>query len=369
MPAPESFFTQTLLAWYDPAARPMPWKNERDPYRIWLSEIILQQTRVEQGLPYFLKFLAAFPTVHALAEADENAVFKLWEGLGYYTRARNLMATARRVSRDLNGSFPATYDEILKLPGIGPYTAAAISSFAFGLPHAVLDGNVYRVLARFFALEMPIDSTAGKKIFSQKAAELLDRSQPGRFNQAIMDFGATVCTPQKPACPTCPLREKCLAFQQKKVADLPVKSRAAAKRTRYFHYFIFKKDDETWVRKRSEKDIWRGLFGFPMVEMERLETGRAELLKLAGDHFFAEKQAGDPDFLQKMSLGKISETRRQTLSHQQIVAVFSEISLPENCLPEGVENIKTKQIDLKNMAFPRLIDLFLQKDDLVLSLF
>lgn len=367
MPATEPFFTQNLMAWYDPAVRPMPWKNERDPYLIWLSEIILQQTRVEQGLPYFLKFRTAFPTVVELADADENAVFKLWEGLGYYSRARNLQAAARRISRELNGSFPTTYEEILKLPGVGPYTAAAIASFAFGLPHAVLDGNVYRVLARFFGMKTPIDSTEGRKIFTQKGAKLLDRSQPGRYNQAIMDFGATVCTPQKPACPTCPLHLNCIAFHEKTVVDLPVKSRAAAKRTRFFHYFIFRNADKTWVRKRAEKDIWRGLFEFPQVEMEQLETGRTELLRLAGLHFFSKKMKAEPDFLQKVRLGNTSKTCRQTLSHQRIVAIFCEIQLPDGCSPDGSENIQTKQIDLKNMAFSRLTDLFLQKGELFLS--
>lgn len=366
---PDLFFTQNLMAWHNPAARPMPWKNERDPYRIWLSEIILQQTRVEQGLPYFLKFMAAFPTVRDLAEADENEVFKLWEGLGYYSRARNLQAAARRICNESNGSFPTTYDEILKLPGIGPYTAAAIASFAFGLPHAVLDGNVYRVLARFFGIKTPVDSIVGRKIFTQKAAELLDRSQPGRYNQAIMDFGATVCTPQKTACATCPLHANCLAFHEKAVADLPVKSRATAKRMRFFHYFIFKNADKTWVRKRAEKDIWRGLFEFPMVELKQLEAGRAELLKLAIDHFFSKKMAAEPDFLQKIRLEKTSEICRQTLSHQQIVAILCEINLPDDCSPEGSENIQTKQIDLKNMAFPRLVDLFMQKGNLFLTLF
>lgn len=352
-----SDFTQKLLAWHDPAARPMPWKNERDPYKIWLSEIILQQTRVEQGMPYFLRFVENFPTVENLAAASENEVFKLWEGLGYYTRARNLHKAAKLVSNELNGSFPTSYDEILKLPGVGPYTAAAIASFAFDLPHAVLDGNVFRVLARVFGIETPIDSNEGKVFFQKKASELLDKNRPGPFNQAIMDFGATVCMPAKPACPTCPMRSFCHAFLEKKLAELPVKSPKAAKRDRFFHYFIFKKGEKRWVKLRTEKDIWQGLHEFPMVEKNALETGPIELMAMAEDHFFSGE----------MVVSQVSKPAKQLLTHQKITAVFCEIDIKEGEFI-GAENIEIKQIDLKKMIFPRIIDLYLSETQLLLSL-
>ena len=355
---PSHEFTQRLLAWHDPTARPMPWKNGRDPYKIWLSEIILQQTRVEQGMPYYLRFVAAFPTVEMLAAAPENAVFKLWEGLGYYTRARNLHKAAKVVAGTLSGSFPTSYDEILKLPGVGPYTAAAIASFAFDLPHAVLDGNVFRVLSRVFGIETPIDSTEGRQYFVKKSAELLDKNRPGQFNQAIMDFGATVCTPARPTCPTCPMAGFCRAFLEKKVGDLPVKSAKLVKRERFFHYFIPKKGDATWVKQRTAKDIWQGLHEFPMVEKPALETHPEALLAMA--------EAGI--FSGKMALGQVSAPTKQLLTHQKITAIFCEIEIGEGRFFD-TENIEIKQIDLKKMTFPRIIDLYLSKKQLLLSLF
>ncbi len=343
-----SGFTKTLLAWHDPAARPMPWKNERDPYKIWLSEIILQQTRVEQGTPYYMRFTAAFPTVEKLAGATENEVFKLWEGLGYYTRARNVHKAAKVIVGKLNGSFPTSYDEILKLPGIGPYTAAAIASFAFDLPHAVLDGNVFRVLSRVFGIETPIGSTDGRQVFTKKAEELLDKNRPGPFNQAIMDFGATVCSPAKPACSSCPMNGFCRAFLENRVVELPVKSPKAAKRDRFFHYFIFKKGEKRWVKQRSEKDIWQGLHEFPMAEKSSLETTPEQLLAMAGAHFYSGK----------MTLAQISNPFKQLLTHQKIMAVFCEIEIDEGVFQE-IGNIEIKQIDLIKMTFPRIIDLYL----------
>ncbi|MEM6964892.1 MAG: A/G-specific adenine glycosylase, partial [Bacteroidota bacterium] len=213
----KQFFTKQLLRWSETIDRPMPWKGEKNPYLIWLSEIILQQTRVEQGLPYFLKFKANYPTVHDLANAPEDEVMKLWEGLGYYSRARNLHFTAKFISKELNGIFPKNYDSILKLKGVGAYTAAAIASFAYDLPHAVVDGNVYRVLSRFFGIKTPIDTTEGKKQFTQLANELLVSDQAAKYNQAIMDFGAIQCMPKNPLCHECTFQTTCKAFQQKKI--------------------------------------------------------------------------------------------------------------------------------------------------------
>ena len=219
------FFTKNLMAWFATNHRPMPWKGEKNPYLIWLSEIILQQTRVEQGLPYFLKFKENYPTVTDLANAPEDEVMRMWQGLGYYSRARNLHFTAKHIAYDLNGVFPKTYVEILKLKGVGTYTAAAIASFAYDLPNAVVDGNVYRVLARYFGIETPIDSTIGKKEFTKLAYELLDNKRPADYNQAIMDFGATQCKPKKPNCINCPLNQKCIGFNTQKIDTLPIKTK------------------------------------------------------------------------------------------------------------------------------------------------
>ena len=249
-------FTKKLLQWNQRSNnRAMPWKGEKDPYRIWLSEIILQQTRVEQGLAYYQRFIQTFPTIHDLANAPEKEVFKLWEGLGYYTRCKNLLATAVYISKELNGQFPATYSSILALKGIGPYTAAAIGSFAFNLPHAVTDGNVLRVLSRYFGISTPIDTTEGKKRYDLLAEALLDKQQPGIYNQAIMDFGAVICKPQQPLCPVCPQQKECVALATGNVKLLPVKEKQLVKKTRWFYYLVVQVKDEVLLNKRTGKDI------------------------------------------------------------------------------------------------------------------
>ncbi|MBP7272940.1 MAG: A/G-specific adenine glycosylase, partial [Saprospiraceae bacterium] len=231
-------FQEKLLAWYDATPRPMPWKETNNPYHIWLSEIILQQTRVAQGLPYYLRFVEKYPTINALADAPEEEVFKLWEGLGYYSRARNLHATAKFIAYTLNGNFPDTFAALLSLQGVGHYTAAAIASFAYNLPHAVIDGNVYRVLSRILGSATPIDSAEGKKYFAATAQALLNLSQPARYNQAIMNFGALHCVPQNPHCSSCPFQEICVGFQNNCVGSLPVRQKKIAINTRYFYYYI-----------------------------------------------------------------------------------------------------------------------------------
>ncbi|MCR9286527.1 MAG: A/G-specific adenine glycosylase [Bacteroidetes bacterium] len=225
----KQFFTKKLMEWFSQNHRPLPWKGEKNPYYVWLSEIILQQTRVEQGLPYFEKFKSTYPTVAGLANAPEDEVMKLWEGLGYYSRARNLHFTAKYISKELGGVFPSDFEGILKLKGVGPYTAAAIASFAFDLPHAVVDGNVYRVLSRFFGIEKAIDSTEGKKEFSKLAQTLIDTKQPANYNQAIMDFGATHCKPSSPNCGKCLMSLNCFAFKNSKIESLPFKSKKKKK--------------------------------------------------------------------------------------------------------------------------------------------
>jgi len=271
MPKNASHFSNILIAWYLHNKRSLPWRETKDPYHIWLSEIMLQQTRVAQGLPYYEKFVSAFPTVHNLADASEDTVLKLWQGLGYYSRARNLHATAKYISNDLNGVFPNTFEELLKLKGVGDYTASAIGSICFNLPTAVVDGNVYRVLSRFFNINTPINSSEGIKTFKKLAQELLDTSNPGEFNQAIMEFGARQCAPQSPDCPNCVFNDKCLAFQTKKVKELPVKIRKTTVKKKYFNYLVFISDDQkTILQQRLEKGIWQQLYEFPLIEADKL---------------------------------------------------------------------------------------------------
>ena len=267
MPKTNSTFSKSLISWYLIYKRDLPWRKTTSPYRIWLSEIILQQTRVAQGLPYYLKFVDAYPSVEDLANAPEDEVLKLWQGLGYYSRARNLHATAKMVSEDMSGIFPNNYKDLLKLKGVGDYTASAIASMCFDKPEAVVDGNVYRVLARVFGIATPINMGEGQKQFKKLAQLLIDKSQPGIFNQAMMEFGARYCVPQNPDCYNCIFNDSCLAFQQKKVSELPVKIRAKPIKVRYFNYLVFIADnDRTILQQRLGKGIWHKLYEFPLIE-------------------------------------------------------------------------------------------------------
>ena len=351
----KQFFTKQLLKWAKTIDRPMPWKGEKNPYLIWLSEIILQQTRVEQGLPYYLKFKERYPTVHDLADAPEDEVMKFWEGLGYYTRARNLHFTAKNISKDLDGVFPKTYDNILKLKGVGTYTAAAIASFAYDLPHAVVDGNVYRVLSRYFGIETPIDSTDGKKEFTKLANVLLEKKKAPIYNQAIMDFGAIQCTPKLTECNKCFLKKKCQAFQLNKVFDLPVKSKKIKKLTRHFNYLVLNSAGNVWIQKRRGKDIWQNLYEFPLIETEQL-LKRNELIKSES----WKTLLGDFDF----KLNHISIPFRQMLTHRKIIATFFEIDLPKDFLIKKNTYIKVDRENLGKFAFPKIIDLYLKDNSL-----
>ncbi len=265
--------TLKLLNWYHHNQRDLPWRNIRDPYRIWLSEIILQQTRVQQGLPYYEKFIEAFPTVQVLAAAPEQEVLRLWQGLGYYSRARNLHSCAKTVTEQHRGHFPASYKELLKLKGIGPYTAAAIASFAFKEKVPVVDGNVYRVLSRLFGITTDITQPSAYKEFFSAALRLIPAEQPDLFNQAIMEFGAMHCTPYKPLCLYCPLQEACYAYEHGLQKELPVKKSRIKVKQRYFHYFVISSDDEKiLMRRREKKDIWEGLYDFYLVESGKMES-------------------------------------------------------------------------------------------------
>ncbi len=363
------FFRKHLLEWFARNHRPLPWKGERDPYRIWLSEVILQQTRVEQGLPYYQKFVERYPTVRLLADAPEDEVLKLWEGLGYYSRARNLHAAAKSIAQA--GVFPDTYAGIRALKGVGDYTAAAIASFAFNLPHAVLDGNVYRVLARYFGIATPTDTPAAKKQFAALAQELLDPARPGDFNQAIMDFGATCCTPQQPGCAGCPLRSHCLAFQTGKVAGLPVKSKAPDKKKRFFIYLVARFQGDTFVRKRAEKDIWQDLYEFPLLEVPEFPADGGQLMQLIGH-----KMSGNAEAWKAGRITAVSPPYRQLLTHRVVTATFCEITFPDDCSPLIFENPPFQNCrrisveDLKkNIAVPRIIDRYLKEKALTLTFF
>jgi A/G-specific adenine glycosylase len=260
------YFSNDIIDWYHENHRTLPWRDTKDPYRIWLSEVILQQTRVNQGLPYYLKFIEAFPSVAELAKAPENTVMRLWQGLGYYSRARNLHRCARVVVEKYNSVFPSTFEELLQLPGVGSYTAAAIASIAFDRKVAVVDGNVYRVLARLFGVAKDIASTEGKKYFWELANQLISGDRPGDHNQAVMEFGAMHCTPLAPKCNTCPFVRNCVAFSRDIVSQLPVKEKKINKRVRYFSYFILRNGNKIAMRKRNGRDIWRGLYEFHLVE-------------------------------------------------------------------------------------------------------
>ncbi len=333
----------------------MPWKGEKDPYKIWLSEIILQQTRVEQGLAYYEKFIARFPTIKHLAAAPDTTVFKLWEGLGYYSRCRNLLATARHIANDLNGVFPNTYEDIKALKGIGPYTASAISSFAYNLPHAVVDGNVFRVLSRVFGIETPIDSTQGKKLFTQLADELLDKKKPGLYNQAIMDFGAVVCKPALPLCPSCVFNKDCFAFLEKKVNELPVKEKKINIKKRWFYYLVIEHKGKIAIRQRTGKDIWNQLYEFPVIETTA-EQETADLIARAEQEEWINEG--------KYSLSFVSPLFKQQLSHQLIAGRFIAIKSDKaGKLPEGSVWVSKKE--MTEYPFPKFINQFLEKRDVI----
>ncbi|NVN17322.1 A/G-specific adenine glycosylase [Muricauda sp. HICW] len=264
-------FAPKILNWYREHQRNLPWRETRDPYKVWLSEIILQQTRVAQGMPYYLKFVEAFPTVHELAIAPEEQVLKLWQGLGYYSRARNLHATAKIVAEDFDGKFPETYKGLKSLKGVGDYTASAIASFCFDVPEPVVDGNVYRVLSRYFGIDIPINSTEGIKFFKELAREVMDPENIRDYNQGIMEFGAIQCAPKKPYCLLCPIQESCVALKENKVDQLPVKLTKTKVRNRYFNYLVLLDDDgNTILEQRKGKGIWQNLYQFPLIESEKM---------------------------------------------------------------------------------------------------
>lgn len=310
-------FSDILSQWYAINKRDLPWRSTVNPYYIWLSEIILQQTRVDQGLPYYLKFIDAFPAVADLANADEDLVLKLWQGLGYYSRARNLQFSAKLILSEFGGNFPDNHADILKLKGVGSYTAAAISSFSFGLPFAVLDGNVIRVLSRVFGIQTPFDTTAGKKQFQKLAQELLDKKNPAEYNQAIMEFGALQCVPKSPKCNDCPIVNDCIAFNTNTVSLLPVKSKKLKVKSRFLHFLVVNKNYEVLIGKRNS-GIWQGLYEFPFLEFDENLNEKSVLKSPLWINFFK-------DSVKQIS--SISEEYIHKLSHQKIHAKFWEIDV------------------------------------------
>ena len=346
-----NIINDTLINWYEQYRRDLPWRHNPSPYEVWLSEVILQQTRVSQGMDYYLRFIERWPTVEALAQATEEDVLKMWQGLGYYSRARNLHHCAQQVVEQYGGKFPADYEQLKKLKGIGDYTAAAIASIAFNLPHAVVDGNVYRVIARLYDIDTPININEGQTLFAQLADELLDRNHPSLHNQAMMEFGALQCTPKNPDCLHCPLQAHCLAFERQSVGQRPVKLQKTKVKTRYFNYLVMRVGESIYLHKRSDNDIWKNLYDFPCIESETPLTVEAVI----NSEGFRQLVDGT-DF----TITKTSPMFTHKLTHRTIIAQFIEIKLEQKLL-----QIETKEVflaaerELENYPIPRLIDLYL----------
>ncbi|WP_298365444.1 A/G-specific adenine glycosylase [uncultured Lutibacter sp.] len=340
-------FSNQLIVWYLHNKRSLPWRATNNPYYIWLSEIILQQTRVDQGMDYYLKFVEAFSTVYELANASEEEVLKLWQGLGYYSRARNLHFSAKYIVNDLNGVFPSTYNELLKLKGVGDYTASAVASICFNEPTAVVDGNVYRVLARYFGIETPINSTKGVKEFKNLAQELIDTKNSGTHNQAIMEFGARMCKPQNPDCEICPLNNSCIALSKKIIKELPVKEKKIKVKKRYFNYLVIQTDNDLTKMVKREKGIWKNMYQFPLVEtlcpINEEELIESELFKsLLGTN--------------KVNLKLLqNNSKPHKLSHQHIYSKFWLIKTNSS------KNFNQTWQVVKQLPVPVLIDNFLNE--------
>ena len=346
-------FPNNLIKWYLRNKREMPWRLTSDPYRIWLSEIILQQTRVAQGLPYYERFVSSFPTVQDLAAASQEEVLKLWQGLGYYSRGRNLHATAQYIANELDGMFPASYKELLKLKGVGDYTASAIASISFNEATAVVDGNVYRVLSRIFGIETPINSTSGQKEFKALAQELLDPKQPATFNQAIMEFGAIQCKPKSPSCLECIFQERCVAFRTNTIVKLPVKINKVKIKKRYLNYLVFlSEDNQTILNQRTGKGIWQGLYEFPVVELDKEEAHTMGYAKDSFRESVLVKEKLAPYEL--LSLEQYNQSPIvHKLSHQHLYTTFWIVrvtDLGKNAMPLP---------DIKTLPVPILISRFI----------
>ena len=345
MPTKEKKLSYALIHWYNRSARDLPWRRTKDPYLVWVSEIILQQTTVDQGLPYYNRFIERFPDIQVLARAKSETVMKLWEGLGYYSRARNLHFTAKYVYLELGGLFPDNYDGLLALKGIGPYTAAAIASFCFDLPHAVVDGNVLRVITRLYGLQLSIDEKEGKNEVQKRAALLLSFQQPAVFNQAIMELGALVCSYKQPDCSNCPWKKDCKAYGKDEISRLPIRTKKIKKRNRYFHFYVLEHQGQVLVQKRIAKDIWRDLHQFPLLEMEK-------------DTFSNEKRP--PEWIMPKEATLLSSTQgKQSLTHQKIEANFFHYRVPNKMSQHQMFWVQHES--LLGLSWPKLIRNFIEE--------
>jgi len=330
-------FSKALLSWHQSIERKMPWKENKNPFHIWLSEIILQQTRVEQGTPYFLKFRDRFPDVKSLANASDEELMRLWQGLGYYSRARNLHKAAKQIDKN-GGAFPDNYKDLLSLPGVGPYTAAAIASFAFDIAVPVIDGNVNRVIARFRGITEAIDTKEGRKAIEKAVKYVFDTQNPAAFNQAIMDFGALTCKPKRPLCETCPLNLDCIAYKEDLVSTVPLKVKKIKKTNRTFNYVVLSYKDQFLIKKRTKSDIWKHLHDFPELE--------------SVDKILTYKSKKDTI---------IDGPYKHILSHQNLQVNFHFIEAQELILKKGIEYFLVERENLANFAFPKIIDWYLGK--------
>ncbi len=328
--------TSRILNWYEQYGRKLPWRTTTNPYFIWLSEIILQQTRIEQGLNYYLKFIKKYPSINDLAKASEREILNEWQGLGYYSRARNLHHTSKTIINQYQGKFPEKFEDILKLKGIGTYTASAIASFAFKQPKAVVDGNVYRFLSRVFDIKTPINSSEGVKLFQKKANTLICNKNPDKYNHAIMDIGSTICTPKHPKCIECPANDFCLALKNDTIKDRPVKLKKLKTRKRFFLFYVISENNEIILEKRTQKDIWQNMYQFPLIELN-------------------EKQ-----FIEQVQNNQSLKIQEQKLTHQKIICIFRHAKeVPGNIKSENIVKINIK--DIKNYPVPKIIDNYLQK--------
>jgi A/G-specific adenine glycosylase len=350
-------FGNKLIAWYRQNKRPLPWRETSDPYKIWLSEIILQQTRVQQGTSYYYRFVEEFADVHSLAAATQDKVYKMWQGLGYYNRAANLMAAAKTISKDFHGKFPEKPEELMKIKGIGSYTAAAISSLAFNVPVPVVDGNVFRLLSRIFGIETPINSSPAKKEFETLAKSLMLNHTPGEFNQAMMEFGALYCTAKKPDCQNCIFFQYCFAGKKGITEKFPVKNPKAAIKKKYLYYFFFEieKDNKTWIRKRTETDIWRNLYDFPAVEYDLPVDAEIALIDFLKD-----------SKNEKFVLKNISAQYEHQLTHRQIYATFLRLNVNKNFdIPEKKSLFLINLADIAKYPVSRLVDRYLKEQKII----
>lgn len=346
-------FKEILLNWYYQNKRDLPWRNTLNPYHIWVSEVILQQTRVVQGLDYYHSFIKTFPTLHKLAEASTDKVMKVWQGLGYYTRARNLHKGAQQIIEQHNGEIPKTYDELLKISGIGPYSAGAIASFAFKQVVPAVDGNVYRVLSRIFGIFESTTTAGGKNYFFNLAADLIAKEAPDTFNQALLDFGALQCIPRNPDCLTCPFGTVCYAHRNNIVSQLPVKGKKIRPRNRYFYYLLIRFKGYTYIHKREGNDIWNSLYEFPLIETQN-ETDLDQLIQL--------KEWKSILGRRKISILHKSEQVKHLLSHQTIYSRY--IIIKVNSVSEYLKShyLEIPIYDLQEYSVPRLIDNFMAAD-------